>query len=218
MSSPDDHSTRPSPARKRVPAVAWALSAIALLGIFTIGLQAIAASSPAPAQAESTSAELEGEVEFGEEWEFEAAEMEAEEEEEEFEPGGTAGPAALPPECVLSTASVDVIAVPDHERVQLNLHYTAENPTGIGVEYWLKGSKGSLQLGSVKRKLGTRGVLRLSRHLDEREADKLRAARVIMVGLDLPAVDSYCKPFLTFRLEAKRQQASRTAWSELFRR
>ena len=217
MSSPDDHSTRPSPAHRRLPAVAWALSAIALLGIATLGLQAIAASSPTPAQAESTSAELEGEVELGEEWEFEAAEME-EEEEEELESGGTAGPAALPPECVLSTASVDVIAVPDRERLQLNLRYTAENPTGIGVEYWLKGNKGSLQLGSVKRRLGTRGVLHLSRHLDEREVEKVRAARVIMVGLDVPAVDSYCKPFLTFRLDAKRQQASRTAWSELFRR
>jgi len=196
--------------------MAWALSAIALLGILTFGLQAVVASSPAPAQAESTAAELEGEVEFGEEWEFEVEEDE--EDEDEFEPGGTAGPTALPPECVLSTASVDVIAVPDHERMQLNLRYTAENPTGIGVEYWLKGSKGSLQLGSVKRKLGTRGVLHLSRHLDEREAAKVRAARVIMVGLDVPAVDSYCKPFLIFHLETKRQQASRTTWSELSRR
>jgi hypothetical protein len=195
--------------------MAWVLSAIVLLGIATFGLQAIAASSPTPAQAESTSAELEDEVEFDEEWEFEEVE---EEDDEEFEPGGTAGPAALPPECVLSTASVDVIAVPDHGRVQLNLRYTAENPTGIGVEYWLKGSKGSLQLGSVKRKLGTQGVLHLSRHLDEREATKVRAARVIMVGLDVPAVDSYCKPFLVFRLDAKRQQAKRTAWSELQRR
>lgn len=173
---------------------------------------------PTPAQAESTSAELEDEVEFDEEWEFEEAEDDEEEDDEEFEPGGTAGPAALPPECVLSTASVDVVAVPDHERVQLTLRYTSETPTGIGVEYWLKGSKGSLQLGSVKRHLGTRGALHLSRHLDEREVAKVRAARVIMVDLDVPAVDSYCKPFLIFRLDAKRQQASRTAWSELFRR
>ena len=46
----------------------------------------------------------------------------------------------------------------------------------------------------------------------------MRAARVIMVGLEVPAADSYCKPFLIFRLDAKRRQASRTAWSELFRR
>jgi len=198
--------------------VAWVLSAIALLGIATLGLQAIAASSPTPAQAESTSAELEDEVEFDEEWEFEAAEMEEEEDEDEFEPGGTAGPAALPPESALSTASVGVVTAPDHERLQLSLRYTAETPTGIGVAYWLKGSKGSLQLGSVKRHLGTRGVLHLSRHLDEREVTKVRAARVIMVDLDVPAVDSYCKPFLIFHLDAKRQQASRTTWSELFRR
>lgn len=180
----------------------------ALLGAAALSVPAQAAPSAA-ASAEAEAEAFEGEVE-GEEWELEI-EAEEEAEEEDFEMGG---PTVLPSECLLRTADPSVVAVPDHSHLQLALRYTSEAPLNVGVEYWLKGGKGALQLGSAKRHLGKRGVLRMNRHLDERELAKLRAARLIMLRLELPDVDPYCKPFLTFRLDAKRQTGGRTTFSQ----
>lgn len=191
----------------RLFAAAWIVLAIALLGAAVLPLSAPA--TPAfslDAEAEAAEEGLEDE-----EWELE---VEGEETEEEFEAGGTEGSTVLPADCILRTADPNVVAVPAHDRLQLTLRYTSEAPTKVGVEYWLKGGKGSLQLGSVKRHLGKRGALRMSRHLDERELTKVQAARLIMLRLDVPSVDSYCKPFLVFRLAAKHRQGSRTIWSE----
>jgi hypothetical protein len=181
--------------------------AIALLAIAVLPLAAPAtppAAVSAEAEIESTEEELEEE-----EW---LIELEAEEEEEEGFEGGTAGPTGLPPECVLRTAEPSVIAL--HSRLQLTLRYTSEAPTDVGIEYWLKGGKGSLQLDSAKRHLGRRGVLRMSRQLDQRALAKVQAAHTVLLRLDLPDAESHCKRFLTFRLASKRRQGARTIWSE----
>jgi hypothetical protein len=186
-----------------------ALLAVCLLTI-AIGPQVAFATPIATIQADASL----GEEEEGEEAEWESEE-EAEEGEEEFEAGKTAGPAVLPPECGLSTVHSVIISDAKHKRLQLSLRYTAEEPTKVGVKYWLKGGKGSLQLGAAKRQLDRRGVLHLKSHLDAHELAKVRAARVFMVRIDIPEANAYCERFLTFRLAAKQQRASRTAWSEL---
>jgi hypothetical protein len=189
-------------------ATAWIALACALFGAAALSVPAEAAPS-ATASAEAEAEAFEEEVE-GEEWELEI-EGEEEAEEEGFEMGG---PTVLPSECILSTADPSVVAVPGQSHLQLALRYTSEAPVKVGVEYWLKGGKGALQLGSAKRHLGKRGVLRMNRRLDERELAKVRAARLIMLRIEVPGVDPYCKPFLTFRLNAKQQGGSRTTFSQ----
>lgn len=87
-------------------------------------------------------------------------------------------------------------------------------PTKISIGFWLKGGKGSLQLGSATRHLERQGTLHLTNHLDEREAAKVRAGRTFIVDLDLPAAPSSCEKYLTPRLSAKDLDRSRATWSE----
>jgi hypothetical protein len=179
-----------------------ALLAVCLLAV-AIGPQAASAAPPtATIQADASLDEEETEEEV--EWESE------EEEEEEFESSGTAaGPAELPPECILTTVRPSIVTLSGHGLLRLTLRYTAEEPTRVGIEYWLKGGKGSLQLGAARRQLGRQGALRLNSHLDEHELAKVRAARVFLVRLDIPRADPYCKRFLTFRLAAGPGRTSR---------
>lgn len=206
MTPLDDRSTPPSPTRRILFTAASVVLAIALLGAALLPLTAPA--TPAPASSLELEAEAADEEFESEEWEIELEE----EEEEEFEAADTAGPTALPPECVLRTADASAVALRDH--LQLILRYTSETPTKAGVEYWLKGGKGSLQVASAERHLGRRGVLRMSRHLDERELVKVEAARIVLLRLDLPQAESHCKRFLIFRLATKQRRGGRITWSE----
>jgi hypothetical protein len=192
-------------------AAASAVLAIVLLAAVALPLRA-PAGPPAPVAADAEAESAAEEELEEEEWEVELEEEELEE--EAFEASGTAGPTVLPPECTLRTADPSVAASPANGRLRLTLRYSTEFPARIGVEYWLKGSKGSLKLGATKHLLGKRGVLRLNNRLDDRELAKLRAARTFVVHLDVPAVDSHCKPYLTFRLGSKHRQGPRTTWSE----
>jgi hypothetical protein len=166
--------------------------------------------SPEPAQAEvdfiAEETDEEGEEE---EWELEEGEEEAEE--EEF---GTKGATVLPTECLLRSAEPSVVAQLDSGTLRLSLQYAARTPTKVSIDYWLKGGKGSLQLGSATRHLERQGTLHLTNHFDEREAAKVRAARTFIVDLDLPAAPSSCEKYLTLRLSAKDLDRSRVTWSE----
>ena len=184
------------------------LIALALLAIAMAPLTAPIVS-PEPAQAEVDFIAEETNEEGEEEWEFEEAEEEGEE--EEF---GTKGAAVLPPECLLRSAEPSVVVQLNDRTLRLALQYTASTPTKVGIDYWLKGGKGSLQLGSTTRHLGHQGTLHLTNHLDEREAAKVRAARTFIVDLDLPAAPSSCEKYLTLRLNAKALDRSRVTWSE----
>jgi hypothetical protein len=138
----------------------------------------------------------------------EAGESEEEEEEEEeveieleFEEGEEAGEeGALPAECRLHTATPQVVARFGRGDMRLTLRYTSDSALRIGVSYWLKGAKGTLRLGSTTRRIGRRGVIALSRHLDERSLAKLRVARTIVVQLAVPDTPRSCRRYLTMRL------------------
>ena len=207
MPSPADRPTPPSPFRRFFLTAVSTVLALALLAAAVLPLAAPA--TPAPAISFEAEAEAADEEFEDEEWEIE---LEEEEEEEDFEAGGTAGPTALPPECVLRSAEASAVALQD--RLQLTLRYTSEAPTKVGVEYSLKGAKGSLRIASTIHHLGKRGVLRMSRHLDERDLAKVNAAKIVLLRLDLPQAASHCKRFLTFRLAAKQRRGGRTTWSE----
>ncbi|HVY77040.1 MAG TPA: hypothetical protein VG898_00860 [Solirubrobacterales bacterium] len=209
MSRPLDDTPRRRRPRPRRLVVLQALLALALLAVATLPLSAPAVS-PEPAQAEVDFIAEEPEDELEEEeWELEEAEEEAEE--EEFVPTATA---PLPPECLLRTAAPSVVVQLNRKVLRLGLHYTARTPTRVGVSYWLKGGKGSLQLGSASRRFERQGTLHLSHRFDDREAARVRAARVFVIDLDVPAAPSSCRRYLTLRLDAKDLSRSRTTWSE----
>lgn len=194
---------------RRLLTALQALLALALLAAATLPLSAPAlAPESASADVDFIAEEAEDEAEE-EAWELEEAEEEAEE--EEF--GPTATP-PLPPECLLRTAEPSVAAQLSGGTLRLTLRYTARNPTRVDVSYWLKGGKGSLQLDSASRRLERQGTLHLSHRLDEKEAAKVRAARVFIVDLDIPAAPSSCERYFTLRLDAKDLDHSRATWSE----
>lgn len=194
---------------KRALTATQVLLVLALLAIATLPFTAPVAA-PESARADAELLAEEGEEE-GENEEAEEEEFEEEGEEEEFE-AKTTGP--LPPECLLHTAEPNVVAQLGRASLHLTLHYTARAPTRLGIDYWLKGGKGSLQLGSVSRHIGSQGTLHLTRHLDEGEVAKVRAARVFIVDLDVPAAPSSCDKYLTLRLSAKSLHRLRATWSE----
>jgi hypothetical protein len=151
-----------------------------------------------------------------EESEEEAEEAEEEEEVElEFEEGEEAEEeGALPPECRLRTAAPRVVAHFGRGDMRLTLRYTSESVLRVGVSFWLKGLRGTLQLGSTTRRIGRRGTIALSRHLDERAALKLRAARTIVVQLTVPRAPRSCRRYLTMRLAPVRPLGGGATWYE----
>ena len=97
--------------------------------------------------------------------------------------------------------------------VRLTIHYTSYTPTNVSVEYWLKGGKGSLQLGETKRHFSRQGVFREDAHLSDREMSKVLAARTFIVQLGIPAAPSSCAKYSTQRLTAKHVTGDHATWS-----
>jgi hypothetical protein len=188
----------------RVLIAASLMLAISLLVAASLPLSA-PAMTPELAQLEAEASEEE--TEEGEE------ESEAEEEAEEEEEFGSGHSVPLPAACVLRSVEPSVTVQFGPGEVRLTLRYEAEEPTRSAVEYWLKGSKGSLQLGFTSHRLGTHGTIHLNSHLDEREMAKARAARAFLVDVDVPETPSYCARYLTLRLTAKHLLAKRETWS-----
>ncbi len=206
MTHPDNRST-PS----LQPWARFLLAASFVLAILLLATAVLPLSAPAtPPESTPAEASFAEENEEEVEWEFEE---ESEEDEDESEDEGTPGSAVLPPECLLRTATPSVVVQLAQESLSLTLHYTTTSPTTVTVEYWLKGAKGTLGLDSETRHFGKQGVLHLSRHLDEREMVKVRAARAFMVNLDVPEAPSNCNRYLTLRLTAKHSAGSRATWS-----
>jgi hypothetical protein len=185
--------------------------AISLLGAAMLPPAAAALSPATPLELDLLAEEGE-EAEEGDEGEDDESESEeeAEEDEEEFVEGGVT---YLPSECLLRTAKASVAAQFARKSLRLTIHYTADAPTRVGIDYWLKGGKGSLQLGSSTRHIGKRGTLRVTARLNDREVQKVRAARAFVVHLEVPAAASSCKGYLTLRLTEKRLRGNRGVWS-----
>ncbi len=183
--------------------------AVALLGIALIARPALAASPTAP-QAQAVAAEEE------EEWEEECEEEECEEEAWEEvegeddggwvqvfdeEPNLEVGPAPAPPvaECPLDTVKPKAVFERDRGKLRLVLHYTADSPTKVGVDFWLKGGRDATRHRSAERRLNKTGVLSLGRHID-RQAQGKPGDGVVIVELKAPAAPSNCRSKVTKRL------------------
>lgn len=193
----------------RLATLAWSLLAISLLAVLLFVRQAEAV--PAPAQGPIVSSFEDDEFEAGEEWESEEDEEEFEDEED----GGldAAGPLLLPPECLLHTAEAHVEASAAHGLVRLTIRYTSYTPTNVAVDYWLKGSKGSLQLGETKRRFGRQGVFREDAYISDRAMAKVLAARAFVVQLGISGAPSFCDRYSTQRLTAKHASGGHATWS-----
>jgi hypothetical protein len=181
--------------------------AVALLGITLTARPAIAASPTAP-QAQAVAAEEEWE----EACEEEECEEEAWEEVEGEDDGGwlqvyeeeanlEVAPAPAPPaECPLDTVKPKAVFERDRGKLRLVLHYTADSPTKVGVDFWLKGGKDAADgHGSSERRLNKTGVLSLGRHIDQKAQGK-SGNGVVIVQLKAPAAPSNCRSTVTKRL------------------
>jgi hypothetical protein len=194
----------------RLATLAWTLLAISLLAALLFVRQAEAATLPAQAPATLATESEEIEAEEESEDEEEGEESEAEEDDEDL---GSVGPLFLPPECLLHTAEASVAAAATPGVVRLTIHYTSYAPTNVSVKYWLKGSKGSLQLGETKRHFSRQGVFREDAHVSERAMSKVLAARTFIVQLGIPAAPSSCDKYSTQRLTTKHVAGGHATWS-----
>ncbi len=156
----------------------------------------------------------------GEEEEDEAAAseeegIEAEEECEEEEPGeceeDEGGPEA-PAECLLATVQPTAFASGNSDKVRLQIRYTAASPTAVKLEYGLHGAKGSLFLGSEKKRFGKTGVLRLTRKLSESQMAKVMAARDFSVRLRVLDAPRWCGSYFDRHLDVRRATPRGLTW------
>jgi hypothetical protein len=167
-----------------------------------------------------------------EEWEEEAGEWEVEDDEEEWEVGeeveaeGAGGSGwevsiegehgAGPESCTLSRVSALVVASERRDAVRLLVDYRSKKATKVDVKYWLKGSRGALQLKPLRRRMSRRGSLYGVERLNAHEMSKVRAARAFVVDLDMAATPSSpsCKRHRMRHLTARRGRRGQTVWSE----
>jgi hypothetical protein len=186
------------------------------MATFVFGLteQAAARGSRGPFASVSTRAralalEEEGEVEEGET-------EETEEDEEESEEGGSEPglPQGVPNECLEYTAAARVLSSLSRQTVRLELRYDSSESGEASLSYTLKGSKGSLKLGTAKWHLSPWGHLERTAHLSDPELVKLQAARSFTVQVDLPGTPSFCEIYGTRHLTSQHRTGEQTIWSE----
>jgi hypothetical protein len=153
-----------------------------------------------------------------EEGEAEASEeegIEIEEECEEEEAGGcdeeASGPEA-PVECLLTTVEPTAFAFGNSGKVRLQIRYTASSPTSVKVDYGLHGGKGSLFLGSEKKRFAKKGVLQLNRKLTESQIAKVLAARDFTVRLRVLGAPRWCGSYFDRHLTVRRATPGGLTW------
>ncbi len=104
-------------------------------------------------------------------------------------------------ECPLDTVKPKAVFERDRGKLRLVLRYTADSPTKVGVNFWLKGGKDTTSRhDSAERRLNETGVLRLGRHLDPQAQDRMRSGHVVIVQLKAPTAPSSCRSQVTKRL------------------
>jgi hypothetical protein len=212
--------------------------ALAALAVLTFALAAIALATPAHGAStdEVTLDDLgpetssfvvdagepgdEFEEECFEEEESEEAEAATEDEdgleevEEECEAEAQDTDSLFPDECLLRTTSARVFTSDAHDKVRLVLRYSALSPTEVTIEYRLKGSKGSLRLGSTHKHFGQRGVFRATEALTESQMARVRAAKSFEVELHVPGDPASCGHYYSRHLTVRRGGNSHAVWSE----
>jgi hypothetical protein len=155
--------------------------------------------------------EEEGEGECAE-GDDEAEEVEgAEEAEEECEAEAEDAGFSPADDCYLRTATARVVAYPDREMMRLTLGYTTYSPAAATVEY---GAKKDPHLGTVHRRLGRSGVLRLSKHLAGRQMTKVEASGGFTVTVHVPEALPACQRFEVQQLQVAQSSKARVTWAE----
>jgi hypothetical protein len=188
---------------------------LALLAILAASQGAYAfGDAEAPASPPDAGASLSEETEF----EDECVESDEEEEGEDSEEAdeeceAEADDAGFSPaeDCYLRTAQARVVAFPDRNTMRLTLGYTTYTPASATVEY---GAASDPRLGTVRRRLGRSGVVRLSKHLGSKEMEQVRASRRFTVTVHVPEAPRQCQRFEVQRLQVERSSDSRVTWSE----
>jgi hypothetical protein len=194
--------------------VAWIVMLVMGLALVTL-LLAVKPAHAAVVAPAATSFALEDE---GEEEEFEvdveeecfAAEEEFEEgeiSEEEREETCDESEDILPEECLLRTFRPQLVAT--GSKAQLTISYTTYEPTKAIVDYGLKG----LHLGIAKLHLGQKGVLHLTKHLNDSQAAKVRASHKAKVQIRIPSVPSQCNRYFSSRLTAQHGPQDRVTFA-----
>jgi len=153
-------------------------------------------------EVEDECVESEGEEE-GEGSEEAGEECEAEADDTSFSPAE---------DCYLRTARARVVAFPDRNTMRLTLGYTTYTPAMATVEY---GAKSDPRLGTVRRRLGRSGVVRLNKHLGSGEMARVQASRRFTVTVHVPDAPRGCRPFEVQHLQVERSNDSQVTWSEI---
>jgi hypothetical protein len=211
---------RPEAHASRIAWWASFLATLALIAILGLARSAQALTLPPAGQilpgsnaatpAAPEEEEAEEEAEASEEGESEGEECESDDPAEQGECEAEAADEA-PRECLLSTAAATISA--GHDRVRLRLRYTAASPVAVAVDYGLHGAKGSLFLGSERKRVKASGVLSLSKQLSEGQMAKVLAARSFTVRLRALGAPGYCHSFFDRRLDVRRATPSGLSWS-----
>lgn len=111
-------------------------------------------------------------------------------------------------ECLLKDATARVAANPGNNTVRLTIHYKAFSPASVSIKAKLRGSKGSLRLGSSQARFRRAGAFHDSFGLSEQRMDKALAAREFAIDLQALNTPGYCR----FHLTAERGGGKRL-WS-----
>lgn len=190
---------------------------LVLLALLCLAPSARALTAPGPVgfTLPDVLASPDEEEEEGEAAASEEEEIEAEEECVEEEPGeceeDLSGPEA-PTECLLATVQPTAFASGNSDKVRLQIRYTTTSPTAVKVDYGLHGGKGSLFLGSERKRFAKQGVLRLSRKLTENQMAKALAARDFTVRLRVLAAPRWCGSYFERHLTVRRATPRGLTW------
>jgi hypothetical protein len=199
--------------------IAW----IVLL-VMGLGLAALLLLTPKPVHAatvapgstgfalldDEAEEEFEGEADAAEECfegeeEFKAGEINKEERDEFCEEAG--GGVILPEECLVRTFLPQLVAT--GSKAQLTIRYTTYEPTKASVDYGLKG----LHLGNEKIHLGQKGVLHLTKHLNDSQAAKALASHKAKVQIRVPSAPSSCNSDFSVQLTAQHGSPDRVTFA-----
>jgi hypothetical protein len=114
-------------------------------------------------------------------------------------------------DCYLRTATAHVVAFPGRNLMRLTLGYTTYTPAAATVEY---GANKDPRLGTVHRRLGRSGVLRLSKHLADGPMAKVETSGRFTVTIHVPEAPQACEAFEVQRLRVAQSSQARVTWAE----
>lgn len=95
-------------------------------------------------------------------------------------------------ECVVEDASASFTAAPGAGQVRLRVHYRASKSTEVVVDAALRGTKGTLHLGTERVRFHRAGVLQYSFELGSRQMAKAVAAKDLEVDLHAAGTPADC--------------------------